>query len=173
MLSKIIREVIFSIKIDAKNLRGKVCLSVFNILPDLYSFRLISNIFLSLGGCRIGLTKTYIRKKISIDKPHNVSFGDAGFINRGLLVEGSGKVKIGDRFQIGPNTHILTTNHLDHSLDQVEDVYIGNDVWVGASVIITPGTKVCDNVSIAAGAVVVSDITESGLWAGVPARKIK
>lgn len=35
-----------------------------------------------------------------------------------------------------------------------------------------PNVRICDNVYIAAGAVVTSSITESGIWGGVPARRI-
>lgn len=173
MVEKIIRELLFSARMDMSTIRGKIFLFLFNIMPDLYSLKILSNILLRLGGCRVSVFKTYIRKRLSIDTPENTQFGSGGFVNKGLLIEGSGRVTIGDRFQIGPNTNILTTNHLDHSVDQIMDVVIGDDVWIGAGVIITPGSTICNNVSIAAGSVVVSDITESGLWGGVPARKIK
>lgn len=51
-------------------------------------------------------------------------------------------------------------------------IEIGNNVFIGAKVIILPNIKVCDNVFIAAGTVVTKSIEESGVYAGVPARKI-
>lgn len=51
-------------------------------------------------------------------------------------------------------------------------VVIGKYCFVGAGVVIIPGIKICDEVIIGAGAVVVKDITEPGTYAGVPAKKI-
>ncbi|GJQ62978.1 MAG: UDP-3-O-(3-hydroxymyristoyl)glucosamine N-acyltransferase [Melioribacteraceae bacterium] len=49
---------------------------------------------------------------------------------------------------------------------------IGNHVSVGTNATILPVT-ICDNTVIGAGAVVTKDITEPGIYAGNPARKIR
>ncbi len=49
---------------------------------------------------------------------------------------------------------------------------IGNKVSVGTNATILPVT-ICDSVVIGAGAVVTKDITEPGIYAGNPARKIR
>lgn len=49
---------------------------------------------------------------------------------------------------------------------------IGNNVSVGSNASILPVT-ICDQVVIGAGAVVTRDITESGIYVGNPAKKIK
>ncbi|HEM3438052.1 acyltransferase [Streptococcus suis] len=51
-------------------------------------------------------------------------------------------------------------------------IEIGNNVFIGARATILPNVSICDNVFIAAGALVSSSITESGIYGGVPARKI-
>jgi|LakMenEpi03Aug12_release.lakeMendotaPanAssembly.Ray.scaffolds.fasta_scaffold02741_24 sugar O-acyltransferase (sialic acid O-acetyltransferase NeuD family) len=50
---------------------------------------------------------------------------------------------------------------------------IGDCVYVGTNAVIREGVHICDVVTIGAGAVVLNDITESGVYAGVPAKKIK
>lgn len=50
---------------------------------------------------------------------------------------------------------------------------IGNCVYIGTNAMIREGIKICDNVTIGAGAVVIKDITESGVYGGIPAKKIK
>ena len=51
---------------------------------------------------------------------------------------------------------------------------IGNDVWIGANVIILPSVKKIGNGSIiGAGAVCTKDIGDYEVWGGVPARFIK
>lgn len=49
---------------------------------------------------------------------------------------------------------------------------IGNHVSIGTNATILP-VKICDNVVIGAGSVVTKDITEPGIYAGNPAKKIK
>lgn len=49
---------------------------------------------------------------------------------------------------------------------------IGNQVSIGSNATILPVT-ICNNVVIGAGAVVTKNITEPGIYAGNPAKKIK
>ncbi len=52
-------------------------------------------------------------------------------------------------------------------------VEIGNDVWIGANVVILPGVKIGDGAVIAAGAVVTRDVEPYAIVGGVPAKIIK
>lgn len=54
-----------------------------------------------------------------------------------------------------------------------EKVIIGNDVWVGANVVVLPGVHIGDGAVIAAGAVVNKDVGDYEIVGGVPARLIK
>jgi acetyltransferase-like isoleucine patch superfamily enzyme len=49
---------------------------------------------------------------------------------------------------------------------------IGNHVYIGSNATILP-VNICDNVVVGAGAVVTQNITESGVYAGNPAKKLK
>lgn len=49
---------------------------------------------------------------------------------------------------------------------------IGNNVSIGSNATLMP-VEICDNVVIGAGAVVTKSITESGIYAGNPARFIR
>ena len=51
-------------------------------------------------------------------------------------------------------------------------VLLGDDVFVGSNSTIVHGVKITNDVVIAAGSTVVSDIEESGIYAGTPARLI-
>jgi acetyltransferase-like isoleucine patch superfamily enzyme len=48
-------------------------------------------------------------------------------------------------------------------------VTIGNDVWLGANCVVLPGVKIGDGAIIGAGSIVVSDVPEYVVAAGVPA----
>lgn len=51
-------------------------------------------------------------------------------------------------------------------------VVIGNDVWIGAGVIIMPSVKIGDGAILAANAVVNKDVPDYAIVAGLPARVI-
>ena len=48
---------------------------------------------------------------------------------------------------------------------------IGNRVYIGSNAVIREGVTICDNVTIGAGSVVLNDITEAGVYVGVPAKR--
>lgn len=50
---------------------------------------------------------------------------------------------------------------------------IGNDVWLGANVVVTGGVTIGDGCVIGAGSVVTRDIPPFSLAAGVPCRVIR
>ena len=52
-------------------------------------------------------------------------------------------------------------------------ITIGNDVWLGANVIITNGANIGNGVIAAAGSVITKDIPDYAVVAGVPAKIIK
>ncbi len=54
-----------------------------------------------------------------------------------------------------------------------QPVVIGNDVWIGANVIILPGVHIGDGAVLAAGAVVVKDVGNYEIVGGIPAKRIK
>lgn len=57
-----------------------------------------------------------------------------------------------------------------------KEIWIGDNVWVGAGGIILPGCRIGNNCVVAAGAVVCSDVPDNTMVAGVPAvvkKKIK
>ena len=111
-----------------------------------------------------------------MDIGNNVGISEFAYISlRGDLV-------IGNDVIIGPGLKIFTENHsfesknLPYRLqDEIrEKVIIGNNVWVGSSVIILAGAIIEDNCVIAAGAVVKKGIYKNSiLIGGVPAKFIK
>jgi acetyltransferase-like isoleucine patch superfamily enzyme len=52
-------------------------------------------------------------------------------------------------------------------------ITIGNDVWIGANVIILDGVNIGDGAIIAAGAVVNKDVPPYSIYGGVPAKFIR
>jgi maltose O-acetyltransferase len=52
-------------------------------------------------------------------------------------------------------------------------VSIGDDVWLGAGVLVLPGVTVGDRSVVAAGAVVSEDVPADSLAVGIPARIVR
>lgn len=87
-----------------------------------------------------------------------VKIGNNTIINTGSLIEH--EVVIGDHTHIAPHVTICGRTR------------IGNNVFCGAGSTIIDKVAICDNVIIGAGAVVIDDITKTGVYVGVPAKKI-
>ena len=68
-------------------------------------------------------------------------------------------------------THLVQVVRLEADQSKWKSTTIGNHVSIGTNATIMP-VNICDNVVVGAGSVVTKDITESGIYAGNPARKI-
>ena len=86
-----------------------------------------------------------------------VSIGDECFIGHGVMF-------INDLFSEG--------GPANGNKDSWKNTKIGNNVSIGSNATILP-VEICDHVVIGAGTVVTKNITESGVYAGNPAKKIK
>jgi UDP-3-O-[3-hydroxymyristoyl] glucosamine N-acyltransferase len=80
-------------------------------------------------------------------------------LNIGTIIGHS--VVVGDFFTSAPNVFIGG------------DAIIGDRVYMGAGVLVKEKINICSDVTIGMGAVVVKDITKSGVYVGNPLRKIR
>lgn len=114
-----------------------------------------------------------------------VETGEDCSIWYGAVLRGDvGAIRLGDRVNVQDNAVLHATNNIsqcivgnDVSIGHGANVHgciIGNDVIIGMGAIVMDNTVVPDGTIIAAGAVVpANQILEPGIWAGIPARKIK
>lgn len=135
-------------------------------------------------------------KGVKVVQPVNLyecTIGDDCFI--GPFVEIQKGVKIGKRTKVQSHTFICELVSIGddcfigHGVMFINDVFsgggpaggnqelwketsIGNRVSIGSNATILP-VKICDGVVIGAGAVVTKDISEAGVYAGNPARKLR
>ncbi len=122
---------------------------------------------------------TWIEPDFFCDYGYNIFSGNDLYINHNCVILDCAEVAIGDNVFIGPNCGIYTAEHpLDaetrrQGLECAKPINIGNDVWIGGNVCILPGVTIGDNVVIAAGSVVSSDIPSGTVAAGNPCKAIK
>ena len=110
-----------------------------------------------------------------------VSIGRKCVIGRGSHIIGHWSIELGDEIQTGPYVYITDQNHAYEDPDTpvgwqrpVEAaVRIGSGSWLGANVVILPGTQLGRNTTVAAGAVVRGSFPDHVVLGGVPARVLR
>jgi len=140
----------------------------------------------NVSKCKFGMHNT-IYEYVSINE---VDLGDFSYIACKTSIS---KTKIGKFCSIGPDckiglgkhpakdfisTHPIFFSTLKQTritfadrdyFNEFEEIEIGNDVWVGANVIIVDGVKIGHGAIVAAGSVVTKDIPPYAIVGGAPA----
>lgn len=150
---------------------------------------------ISSFGKHCGFGKNIIFKCPNINLSNNVTIRDNVFIGgKGILNIGENTVinsytmiacmkniTIGKNVMIAPYVYILDVDHefgnttipIASQGYIVEEVIIGDDVWIGTNTIITNGVTIGNGVVIGANSVVTRDIPQFAIVAGSPAKVIK
>ncbi|WP_279131359.1 acyltransferase [Butyricimonas virosa] len=111
---------------------------------------------------------------------NKLRMGKHSYINRNCLIDNAEEyINIGNNCAIACKVSIHTTNH-DYSnscrrAGKIKSfpVVIKDGCWIGANVIILPGTIINDGCVVAAGSVVKGILDSNSMYAGNPAIKIK
>ena len=107
--------------------------------------------------------------------------GYNNFFNSNCRIASIQKITIGDNNLFGPNVIIVDHDHKYSDGTQLickqgftnSEVTIGSDNWVGGNVTICQGVTIGNHVVIGANSLVNKDCVEPGVYAGIPAKKIK
>ena len=105
----------------------------------------------------------------------DVRIGAGTVVMAGAVINSSTK--------IGRGCIINTCSSLDHD-NEIEDyvhispgtnlagtVQVGKGSWIGIGCVVSNNVSICSGCIVGAGAVVVKDITEPGIYVGVPVRR--
>lgn len=111
----------------------------------------------------------------------NIKIGEKTTVNTNCRLDGHGGLLIGNNVMIGSNCQIISASHKIDQFDipmkfqgiKKAFVTVGDDVWIGSSVIILPGVTIGNGSVIGAGSVVTKDVPDFAVYAGNPAKLIK
>jgi len=125
-------------------------------------------------------TQLFVKNNVTIEHIDKCIIGDGVGLNDSVWINCAGGVQIGNNTIIGPFVVIHSANH-NFSKSKIiknqghifKKVIVGDDVWIGAHVVILPGVIIGDGAIIGAGSVVTKDIPSNCIVAGNPANKIK
>lgn len=113
------------------------------------------------------------------DYGKHIHVGKNFYANYNCTILDVAPVTIGDNCMLAPNVAIYTAGHPLHPAarntlyEYGVEVTIGDNVWIGGNVVITPGVHIGSNTVIGAGSVVTKDIPEWVVAAGNPCRVIR
>ena len=117
-----------------------------------------------------------------------ISFGEHSFPNLGLKLtpnESPICVHIGAHVSIAPNVtficessanngrEINSYEYIHSRVTKQADIWVEDEVWIGANVTILPGVTLGRCSVIGAGSIVLKNTEPYGVYVGNPARKIK
>jgi maltose O-acetyltransferase len=159
------------------DLRGALFHSVVNVViasswvPRHVRRELYRALGFKIGGASLSPHLTF--------KSNNVDIGDHVYINEGCSFDNRERVTIGDHVHVGPEVLFGTSTHeIGDATSRAAGVVlaplvVSSGCWIGARAVLLPGVKVGEGCIVAAGAVVTRDCLPHGLYAGVPARRIR
>ena len=109
----------------------------------------------------------------------NIHVGDNFYANYDCVILDGAPVYIGNNVLLGPKVGLYTSNHLFDPEERknggcvAHSIGIGDNVWLGAGVTVTPDKIIGCNSIIGAGSVVVHDIPDGVIAAGNPCKVIR
>ena len=120
-----------------------------------------------------------IQPGVSMHSLGNISIGNNSGIGRDSYLSAEETIEIGSDVLIGSELMIFTANHQKKKGVRIikqgmtsAPVKIGDDVWIGARVIVLPGVEIGVGAVVGAGAVVTKKVEPYTIVGGIPARKI-
>jgi acetyltransferase-like isoleucine patch superfamily enzyme len=159
----------------AEDAIGMVIRPIPGFLGFTLRFLLYKLLFARLGGY------SFIYKGVYFEHCYGIDAGKNLHVSAGAVLYGRGGLKIGDDVMIGHYATIYSSQHQwdrDPSLPMIHQghrsapVTIGDDVWIGAHVVVLPGVSIATGTVVAAGSVVNRDTTPYSIVAGAPAKQV-
>ena len=130
--------------------------------------------FYRLFGMKIGKGST-IHMGARFYNPFNIVIGEDSIVGEDVVLDGRGKLIIGNHVDIASEVMIYNAEHdvRDPSFRAIcAPVVIEDYVFIGPRAIILPGVTIKKGAVVGAGAVVTKDVEAGLIVGGVPAKQI-
>ena len=144
-----------------------------SLLPHRWRTRALRRAGLMIGDGVLVMARTRFNGSAQIE------VGSRTFINSDCFFDAAGPITIGEQVRIGDHVRLITSTHEIGSPSQraaegySQAVHVEDGAWLASGVTVLPGVTIAAGCVIAAGAVVTRTTSTNGLYAGVPARRIR
>lgn len=117
----------------------------------------------------------YLRRGNKFTRIGNISFGKNCRVNFGNIFDNNSKISVNDNCRIGFRNLFVTSTHIKKTSakGKKSQIILGNNVWITSGCVILPGTKIGNNVILAANSVAKGNLESNWIYGGTPAKKIK
>jgi len=107
--------------------------------------------------------------------------GEGSWIGQNCYFHSAGGIEIGKDVGIGPCVKIISSYHMEKSIDlpllhnplEFAKVTIGDGADIGVGTVILPGISIGEGAIVGAGSVVTKNISPFTVYAGNPARPLR
>ncbi|HWV85247.1 MAG TPA: acyltransferase [Capillimicrobium sp.] len=114
--------------------------------------------------------------------PARIRIGSGTFLNLGVMVAAMDLVEIGDHCMLANGCFVTDSNHRFDDPDMPVPwqgftsrgpTRIGDNVWLGANVVVTSGVTIGERCVVGANSVVTADLPPFSVAVGAPARVVR
>jgi acetyltransferase-like isoleucine patch superfamily enzyme len=128
----------------------------------------------------VSLDRGVILLVTGAETPEKLVIRSGTYVNRNTMFDAHHRIEIGRHCMIGPQCYLTDANHgiapdlpVCSQPMTTAEVVLGDDVWLGAGVVVLPGVHIGRGAIVGAGSVVTSDLPANVVAAGVPARVLR
>jgi acetyltransferase-like isoleucine patch superfamily enzyme len=121
------------------------------------------------------------RNTILSCKNGDITLGEEANVGFNVEIFSAADVRVGARTLIAAYAYLVGGDHLYDRVDvpvlhqgrTARGIDVGENAWIGAHVVVTDGSRIGRDAVIGAGAVVIGEVPEFHVAAGVPARVVR
>ena len=126
-------------------------------------------------GAKVG-RGVVLKPRVNVKYPWNLEIGDWSWIGEQAWLDSLAPIRIGANACLSQGVTIETGNH-DWSRPTfdlvVREVRIDDGAWAAVKSLLLPGSRLASHCVLGAGSVLSGDTEPYGVYAGIPARRVK
>ena len=171
---------------DDASIRESMGVKVIGTIDEAFTYAGEADFFVAIGNnkMREAIQERLIGeglKVTSLIHPHavigtDVEIGIGSAVMAGVVINSSSRIGkgciINTSASLDHDNHMEDYVHISPGVHTAGGVSIGKGTWAGIGSTINNNVRICSGCIIGAGAAVVRDVAEPGVYAGVPARRM-